>query len=69
MSELELEQRANIKFLLKLGKSGNEIREMSVQVYGGKSPVTFFCSRRQRIYCKEGILMTLMISGVIQRQL
>ena len=30
MSELELEQRTNIKFL---GKSGNEIREMLVQVY------------------------------------
>jgi len=26
MSELELEQRTNIKFLVKLGKSGNEIR-------------------------------------------
>jgi hypothetical protein len=34
MSELELEQRTNIKFLYKLGKSGNEIREMLVQVYG-----------------------------------
>jgi len=34
MSELELEQRTNIKFLVKLGKSGNEIREMLVQVYG-----------------------------------
>jgi len=34
MSELELEQRANIKFLVKLGKSGNEIREMLVQDYG-----------------------------------
>ena len=33
MSELELEQRMNIKFLIKLGKSGNEIREMIVQVY------------------------------------
>ena len=31
MSELELEQRTNIKFLVKLGKSGNEIREMLVQ--------------------------------------
>ena len=28
MSELELEQRTNIKFPVKLGKSGNEIREM-----------------------------------------
>jgi len=34
MSELELEQRTNIKFLVKLGRSGNEIREMLVQVYG-----------------------------------
>ena len=33
MSELELEQGTNIKFLVKLGKSGNEIREMLVQVY------------------------------------
>ena len=33
MSELELEQRMNIKFLVKLGKSGNEIRDMLVQVY------------------------------------
>ena len=34
MSELELEQRTNIKFLVKLGKSGNEIREMLVKVCG-----------------------------------
>jgi len=34
MLELELEQRINIKFLVKLGKSGNEISEMLVQVYG-----------------------------------
>jgi len=33
MSELELEQRTNIKFLVKLGKCGNEIRDMLVQVY------------------------------------
>jgi len=33
MSGLELrEQRTNIKFLVKLGKSGNEIREVLVQV-------------------------------------
>ena len=37
MSELELEQRTNIKFLVKLGKSGNEIREMLVQVYWDNS--------------------------------
>jgi len=34
MLELELEQRTNIKFLVKLGKGGNKIREMLVQVYG-----------------------------------
>ena len=34
MSELELEQRTNIKFLVKLVKTGNEIRNMLVQVYG-----------------------------------
>jgi len=33
MSELELEQRTNITFLEKLGKSGNEIKEILVQVY------------------------------------
>jgi len=33
-SELELEQRKNNKFLSKLGKRGNEIREMLVLVYG-----------------------------------
>jgi hypothetical protein len=32
MSELELEQRTNMKFLVKLGKSGSEIRQMLVQV-------------------------------------
>jgi len=37
MSEFELEQRTNIKFLVKLGKSGNEIREMLVQVYEDNS--------------------------------
>jgi len=34
MSELELEQLTNVKFLVKLGKSGNEIREMLEKVYG-----------------------------------
>jgi hypothetical protein len=34
MPDLELEQRTDIKFLVKLGKSGNEFREMLVQVYG-----------------------------------
>ncbi|KAF6288416.1 hypothetical protein mRhiFer1_009149 [Rhinolophus ferrumequinum] len=34
MSGLELEQRTNIKLLVKLGKSRSEIRDMLVQVYG-----------------------------------
>jgi transposase len=34
MLEIELEQRTNIKFLLNFGKSGSEIREIVVQVYG-----------------------------------
>jgi hypothetical protein len=33
MLELELEQETNIKFLVKLGKSGSKIREMLLQVY------------------------------------
>ena len=40
MSELELEQRTNIKFLVKLGKSGNEIREVEVQVYRDNAKCT-----------------------------
>jgi len=32
MLELELEQRTNIKFVVKVGRSGNEVREMLVQV-------------------------------------
>jgi len=31
MSELQLEQRTNIKFLVNFRKSGNEIREILVQ--------------------------------------
>jgi hypothetical protein len=34
MSELELEQRTNINFLVKFGKSGKEFRQMLVQGYG-----------------------------------
>ena len=37
LSELELEQRTNVKFLVILGKSGNKIREMLVQVYGNNA--------------------------------
>ena len=49
MSELELEQRTNIKFLIKLGKSGNKIREMLVQVYGDNAmKKTAVCKRVKR---------------------
>jgi len=34
LSELVLEEQTNIKFLVKLGKSGKEIRDILVQVYG-----------------------------------
>ena len=34
MSELEKEKRTNINFLVNLRKSGNEIREMLLQVCG-----------------------------------
>ena len=41
MSELELrEQRTNMKCLVKLEKSGKEIREMLVQVYGDSAMKT-----------------------------
>jgi len=33
ISKLELEQRMNVKFLVKLGKSGSEIRQLLEQVY------------------------------------
>jgi len=42
MSEFELEQQTNIKFLVKLGKNGNEIRENLIQVYRDKPPNYFF---------------------------
>jgi len=32
--EARIRERTDIKFLVKLGKSGNEIRQMLVQVYG-----------------------------------
>jgi len=37
MSELEVEERKNIEFLTKLGKSGNEIKEMLVLDYGANA--------------------------------
>jgi hypothetical protein len=40
-SELEVEQRTNIKFPVKLGKSGSEIREMLMQVYRDKIKPSF----------------------------
>ena len=45
MSELELEQRTNIKFRHKIGKSGNEIREILVQVYADNT------MRKTAVYC------------------
>ena len=49
ISELELEQRTNIEFLVKLGKSGNEIREMVVQVYRDNGmKKTAVCKRVKR---------------------
>jgi transposase len=61
MLELELEQRMNIKFLVKLGKNGSEIREMLVQVYRDnamKKPavykwVTCFSEGRESVTDKE----------------
>jgi len=63
MSELELEQPASIKFLVKLVKSGNEIREILVQVCGDKPPpppLNFFFSPRKRKIIKEDILIILI---------
>jgi len=37
---LELEQRTEIKFVVKLGKSGNGIRSMLVHVCGDKPQIT-----------------------------
>jgi hypothetical protein len=34
MLKLEFEQQMNIKFLVKAGENGSEIREMLLQVYG-----------------------------------
>ena len=54
MSELELrEQRTNIKFLVKLGKSGNEIREMLVQVYGDNATKKTAVYKGVKCFSKE----------------
>jgi hypothetical protein len=45
MSELELEQQTKIKVLVKLGKSGSEIRAMLVQV----PPMTFLSPKIKEI--------------------
>jgi len=58
MSELELEQRTNIKFLVKLGKSGNEIREMLVQVYADNTMKKTAVYKRVKRFC-EGRKMSL----------
>jgi hypothetical protein len=44
MSELELEQRTNIKFPVKIEKSGIEIRDILAQMYGDNAmKKTAFC--------------------------
>ena len=53
MLELELEQRTNIKFLVKLGKSGNEIREMLVQVYGDNATKKTAVYKRVKHFLRE----------------
>ena len=53
MSELELEQQTNIKFLVKLGKSGNEIRETLVQVYGDNSMKKTAVYKRVKLFLRE----------------
>ena len=52
MSELQLEQRTNIKFLVKLGKSGNEIREMLVLVYGDSAMKKTAVYKRIKRFCE-----------------
>jgi len=59
MSELESEQRMNIKFLVKLGKSGNEIREILVQVYGDNAvKKTAVCKWVKLFLREEKVLLT-----------
>ena len=59
MSELELEQRTNIKVLVKLGKSGNEIREMLVQVYGDNAmKKTAVCKWVKSFFREEKVSLT-----------
>ena len=53
MSELELEQQTNFKFLVKLGKSGNEIRETLVQVYGDNSMKKTAVYKRVKLFLRE----------------
>ena len=53
MSELELEQRTNNKFLVKLGKSGNEIREILVQVYGDNALKKTTVHKWVKRFCEE----------------
>jgi hypothetical protein len=61
MLELELKQRTNIKILVKLGKSGSEIREMLVKVYSDNAMkktavykwVTRFSEGRESVTGKE----------------
>jgi len=71
MSGLELEQRTNIKFLVRLGKSGNEIREMLVQVYGDNAmKKTAVCKWVKRFSeGRESVLMKRDQDGQQQAEL
>ena len=53
MSELELEQRTSIKFLVKLGKSGNEISENLVQVYGDNAMKKTAVYKGGKVFLRE----------------
>ena len=53
MSETESEPRMNIKFLVELGKSGNEIRETLVQVYGDSAMKKTAVNKWVKLFLRE----------------
>jgi len=53
VSELELEQRTSIKFLVKLGKRGNEISEKLVQVYGDSAMKNSAVYKGGKVFLRE----------------
>jgi hypothetical protein len=53
MSELELGQRTSIKILVNLGKSGSEVREMLVQVYGDNATKKTAVYKWVDVYMRE----------------